>query len=145
MRWAGMSQPRWLYLQSLTRLAAGPNPAVGQAGRRGLIPVSCYEISHVAPLRFYIAVERGIARRIGADRHYVGVITKNPLHPYWRVEWRRDDPYALHELADWLFFEDMRPDPGPDTMGAGRNAPHSFVAGGEFCWNRIRIKGRWVH
>jgi hypothetical protein len=76
------------------------------------------------PLRtaaFYSAVERGIARRLDADRHYTGLITKNPLHPHWRVEWRRDEPYTLPELADWLFCEDMRPDPRPDTIGAGRN------------------------
>ena len=40
---------------------------------------------------------------------------------HWRVEWRRDRPYTLHELADWLFFHDMRPDPRSDTIGAGRN------------------------
>jgi len=84
-------------------------------------PVSCYEASRVEPLRFYSAVERGISRRIGADRDYTGLITKNPLHPYWRVEWRRNSPYTLGELADWLFFEDMKPDLRPDTIGAGRN------------------------
>ena len=35
----------------------------------------------IEPLRFFGAVERGFARRLGADRHYVGLITKNPLHP----------------------------------------------------------------
>jgi Replicase family/Primase C terminal 1 (PriCT-1) len=75
-----------------------------------------------APLRFYSAVERGIARRIGADRAYVGLIAKNPLHPAWDVEWRRDEPYSLEELADWLRFEDMRPDLSvKTTFGAGRN------------------------
>jgi hypothetical protein len=67
-------------------------------------------------------VERGIARRLAADRLYAGLITKNPVHPYWRVEWRRDEPYTLAELAGWLFFEDMRPDPTIEvTFGAGRN------------------------
>jgi hypothetical protein len=75
-----------------------------------------------APLRFYSAVERGIAHRIGADRAYVGLIAKNPLHPAWDVEWRCDEPYSLEELADWLRFEDMRPDPSIETtFGAGRN------------------------
>ena len=47
---------------------------------------------------------------------------KNPVHRHWRVEWRREQPYTLPELADWLFFEDMRPDPTVETtLGAGRN------------------------
>ena len=62
------------------------------------------------------------ARRLDADRHYVGLITKNPVHPHWRVEWRRDEPYTLSEWADWLSFEDMRPDPSIETtLGVGRN------------------------
>ena len=65
---------------------------------------------------------RAPARRISADRQYVGLITKNPVHAHWRVEWRRDEPYTLGELADWLLFEDMRPDATVETtLGAGRN------------------------
>jgi hypothetical protein len=67
-------------------------------------------------------VERGIARRLGADRRYTGLITKNPLHADWQVEWRRDQPYTLSELADWLFDGDMAPDTSVETtLGAGRN------------------------
>ena len=59
---------------------------------------------------------------MAADRHYVGLITKNPMHPHWRVEWRRDEPYTLPELADWLFPKDMQPDPSVETtFGVGRN------------------------
>ena len=58
----------------------------------------------------------------GADRRYSGLICKNPLHADWRVEWRRAGPYTLHELADWLFSKDMRPDAGVETtFGIGRN------------------------
>jgi hypothetical protein len=59
---------------------------------------------------------------LGADRGYVGLIAKNPLHPHWRVEWRREAPYTLPELADWLFDRDMAPDTSvKTTFGAGRN------------------------
>ena len=85
-------------------------------------PVARHSASRVEPLRFYGAVERGIARRIGADRHYSGLITKNPVHSDWEVEWRREQPYTLPELADWLFKRDMAPDPTIETtLGAGRN------------------------
>jgi hypothetical protein len=35
---------------------------------------------------------------------------QNPVHPYWPVEWRRDEAYTLPELSDWLFSGDMQPD-----------------------------------
>ena len=100
------------------------NPENGHAHSAFLLatPVACHAASRDAPLRLYAAVDRGCARRLGADRHYAGHIIKNPLHPYWRVEWRREQPYTLAELADWLFFKDMRPDPSIETtLGAGRN------------------------
>ena len=56
------------------------------------------------------------------DRQYRGLIGKNPLHSAWRVEWRWEQPYTLHELADWLFPRDLVPDPCVAlTFGAGRN------------------------
>jgi hypothetical protein len=85
-------------------------------------PVARHSAARVAPLRLFAAVERGIARRVGADRQYGGLIGKNPLHRAWRVEARREQPYSLHELSDWLFADDMKADSAIDTTaGAGRN------------------------
>jgi hypothetical protein len=85
-------------------------------------PVACHCAARVKPLRFYAAVERGIARRLGADRQYTGLIAKNPLHGDWDVEWRRNTPYTLMELAAHLTPADMRPDAAIErTYGAGRN------------------------
>lgn len=100
------------------------NPGNGHAHTAYLLetPVTRHSASRVAPLRFYAAVERGVGRRLGADRHYVGLIAKNPLHKDWRVEWRREVPYTLPELADWLFKRDMEPDIELErACGAGRN------------------------
>jgi hypothetical protein len=100
------------------------NPENGHAHSAILLanPVARHSASRVEPLRFFAAVERGFARRLGADRRYTGLIAKNPLHPDWRVEWRREEPYTLPELADWLFQPDIAPDIGPEaTHGAGRN------------------------
>jgi replicase family protein/primase-like protein len=85
-------------------------------------PVATHSAARLEPLRFFAAVERGIARRLGADRQFAGLITKNPLHPDWQVEWRREEPYTLHELGESLFERDMRPDGTISTThGAGRN------------------------
>jgi hypothetical protein len=100
------------------------NPANGHGHCAVLLamPVARHAAARIGPLHFYSAVERGIARRIGADRRYSGLITKNPVHAFWRVEWRRDQAYTLPELADWLFPEDMQPDFFVEqTLGAGRN------------------------
>lgn len=85
-------------------------------------PVARHNCARVEPLRFFATVERGVARRLEADRSYVGLIAKNPVHTDWMVEWLRDEPYTLHELEGHLFERDMRPDPTPETTwGAGRN------------------------
>jgi hypothetical protein len=78
--------------------------------------------SRLRPLKYFAAVERGFARRLGADRNYAGLIAKNPMHACWRVEWHRDKPYTLAELADGLFPRDMVRDVEPaQSFGAGRN------------------------
>jgi len=103
-------------------IAINPENGHGHCAVLLVSPVARHSAARIEPLRFYGAVERGIARRLAADRYYSGLITKNPLHPHWRVEWRRDEPFTLPELADWLFREDMQPDPTIETtLGAGRN------------------------
>ena len=103
-------------------MAINPENGHGHSALLLTIPVARHAAARVEPLHFYSAVERGFARRLGADRHYSGLITKNPVHPHWRVEWRCDQPYTLPDLADWLFPEDMQPDFTVETtLGAGRN------------------------
>jgi len=100
------------------------NPENGHAHCAVLLanPVARHAASRLEPLRFFAAVERGIARRLGADRLYTGLIAKNPLHEHWLVEWRREEPYSLPELAEFLTPEEMNPDIShSETMGVGRN------------------------
>lgn len=86
------------------------------------VPVARHSMSRIAPLKKYAAIERGFSRRLGADPAYSALIGKNLLHSDWRVEWRRDKPYSLDELEDWLFENDMRPETKVErTVGAGRN------------------------
>ena len=103
-------------------IAINPANRHGHASYLLAVPVARHCAARTGPLRLFAAVERGIARRVGADPRYCGLITKNPLHPDWRAEWRRDTPYTLPELADWLFPEDLAPDRSFEvTLGAGRN------------------------
>jgi hypothetical protein len=103
-------------------IAINPENGHGHCAVLLTVPVARHAAARIEPLDFYSGVERGIARRIGADRRYTGLITTNPVHPHWRVEWRREEAYTLPELADWLFPEDMQPDLTVETtFGAGRN------------------------
>jgi len=103
-------------------IMVNPENGHGHAAYLLKTPVARHNASRVAPLRYFAAVERGVSRRIESDRHFAGLIVKNPLHTDWRVEWRRQEAYSLDEIADSLFERDMRPDPTPaETWGAGRN------------------------
>lgn len=100
------------------------NPQNGHAHAAYLLatPVARHSFARLAPLALYAACERGIARRIDADRRYAGLIAKNPLHADWKVEWRRDQPYTLGDLESSLFKDDMRPETfSTESVGAGRN------------------------
>jgi hypothetical protein len=100
------------------------NPSNGHAHVQYLLetPVARHEMARSKPLQYFAAVERGMVRRLGADRNFIGLITKNALHRDWRVEWCHNRPYSLDELADALFTRDMEPYPSVDlTCGTSRN------------------------
>jgi hypothetical protein len=86
------------------------------------VPVARHAAARTKPLEYLAAVERGLARRLGADCAYAGLIAKNPLHEFWDVRWLRNQPYSLSELQGWLFKRDMRPYEAPTVMaGLSRN------------------------
>jgi hypothetical protein len=64
-------------------IAINPENGHGHSAVLLATPVARHAAARVEPLHFYGAVERGIARRIGADRHYSGLITKNPVLGDW--------------------------------------------------------------
>jgi transcriptional regulator with XRE-family HTH domain len=73
-------------------------------------------------LRLAAAIQAAFTAQLGADVHYTGLITKNPLHPSWDVTWHcrgEHDLYALHDLAE---FVTLGRKTAPETLGAlGRN------------------------
>lgn len=86
-------------------------------------PVLTGENARQSPIRYAEAVERGFARRLGADPAYSGLIVKNPLHKRHRTLWLAPRPYALADLAAELTTEDkrFRPRDAADMGSIGRN------------------------
>ena len=79
-----------------------------------------------APLRYLCAIEAGFREKLGADRDYSGLMTKNPIHPDWHVlTYGGPDLllYDLAELADWVDLSKFIPKRGknPELIGLGRN------------------------
>jgi hypothetical protein len=103
-------------------IAINPDNRHAHAAYLLATPVLRHSAARTAPLQYLAAIERGIARRLSADPRYAGLIAKNPLHPDWRVEWRREEPYSLGELESWLFPRDMAAVASvANAVGLGRN------------------------
>lgn len=85
-------------------------------------PVARTDAARAAPLRFAAAVEYAYRERLGADRGYAGLITKNPLHEHWRVFTPSKDcgVYDLATLAEYVTLPKRIPKRERET-GLGRN------------------------
>ena len=53
------------------------------------------------PLRYLAAIEHVLAKRLGADMGYAGLITKNPVHGDWWTIWHHTDTFSLDYLAEF--------------------------------------------
>jgi len=53
------------------------------------------------PLRYLAAIEHVLAKRLGADMGYAGLITKNPVHGDWWTIWHHREPFSLDYLAEF--------------------------------------------
>jgi hypothetical protein len=74
------------------------------------------------PIKFAAAVERGMIRRLGADRAYANRFAKNPSHPCWRATWHCGQPYELTCLFGFLDQSEVRPFPKSfGSAGLSRN------------------------
>lgn len=74
-----------------------------------------------APLRYLCAVEAAFREKLGADRGFSGLMTKNPAHSSWRVLRGPRTCYELGELADWVDLPKHLPKKKPQEIGLGRN------------------------
>lgn len=80
------------------------NPANGHAHLfYGLdVPVRTAPDGKAGPLRYAAAVDCALRALLGADLGYSGFISKNPLHPHWRVTEWESRLYELGDLDSWL-------------------------------------------
>jgi hypothetical protein len=74
-----------------------------------------------APLRYLCAVEAAFRAKLEADSGYSGLITKNPMHPLWRLLRGPQRGYELGELAEWVDLPKHAPKRKPEEVGLGRN------------------------
>lgn len=82
-------------------------------------PVCTTEYGSKKALNYLAKVQAGIARKLGADTGYSGLITKNPLHRGWRTTIWNTEPYELGDLAE---FVDLLPlTEKEQQIGLGRN------------------------
>ncbi|MEA9420036.1 replication initiation protein, partial [Aeromonas caviae] len=59
------------------------------------------------PLRYLAAIEHVLAKRLGADMGYAGLITQNPVHSDWWTIWHHSEPFSLDYLAEFCPDADL--------------------------------------
>ena len=96
---AGLPAPHWISV----------NRTNGHAhiGYMLAAPVARTCAARQKPLRYLAAIEHVLAKRLGADMGYSGLITKNPTHSDWLTVWHQIEPYSLDYLAEFCPDADL--------------------------------------
>lgn len=104
-----------------TFIAVNRSNGHAHCGYRLAAPVTAFGKSSREAIRFFDDVERGICRKLGADRSYSGYLCKNPLSPRWETDWQAVAPYDLARLNDCLDKSDKLKTPKAEESAIGRN------------------------
>jgi hypothetical protein len=104
-----------------TFVALNPINGHGHLAYLLAVPVGRFDASSRRPIQYLADIQRGMIRRLGADRGYTGLLVKNPLHPHWYTEWRSPIAFGLDDLNAELEARDKRPFPARTEIGEGRN------------------------
>lgn len=119
----GLPPPTWVTI----------NPENGHAHIVYGLKTAVYtgENARIAPMRYLAVVYQAMAKKMGADKGYAGVLTHNPMHPQWRtwVVSQSNTLYELGELADYVdlppYSDHFRPEKATaanqDDYALGRN------------------------
>jgi len=84
------------------------------------IPICISEYGSQKAIKFGAIVQAGMAKKLGADVNYSHLITKNPFHSNWRVEFWNEEAYTLEYLADWVDLP-KKLTKKQEQLGLGRN------------------------
>lgn len=84
-------------------------------------PVCKTDAARIKPLKYLASIEKGMMRKLNADRSYSGLITKNPLNTHWRTIWGDNEPYELRYLRDFLDEDLILSSNIDNSYGLGRN------------------------
>jgi len=101
------------------------NPINGHQHIMYLLETPVYKLQNarLKPLEYAADVERGLSLRFGADLSYGKLISKNPLHPQWKVIVWHTNPYTLGDLlvnvpSELKRHSKLKPE---EEIGLGRN------------------------
>lgn len=84
------------------------------------VPICTSEYGSQKAIKFGAAVQAGIAKKLGSDVNYTHLITKNPFHSDWRVEFWSEEAYTLEYLADFVDLP-KKLTKKQEQLGLGRN------------------------
>jgi hypothetical protein len=71
-------------------------------------------------VRYLARIQHAYTHKLGADKGYVGLIAKNPLHSEWDNHILNTKAYELNYLADFVDLEPLPTKP-TEVSGLGRN------------------------
>lgn len=98
-KWAGLPEPSFIVFDRDT----GRHHVVYRLSS----PVCTSERAHPAPIEYMRAVREALRIALDGDSGYVGLLTKNPLHPDWGVIRSVNMPsYTLKDLAQTVNLDD---------------------------------------
>ncbi|MBA0156346.1 MULTISPECIES: replication initiation protein [Acinetobacter] len=100
------------------------------------IPLCTSDFSSIKAIKYAQAVYYAYALKMGADRNYSHLITKNPLHPQWRTTFWTERAYSLDYLADFVDLPKRIPKK-LEVVGLGRNVT-MFEKGRHWAYKAIR-------
>lgn len=90
-----------------------------QIGYALTAPVCTTKVARLAPLRYLAAIDYAYIQKIEGDTCFTGPLSKNPLHPHWRLWEPANAPrYELGYLAEFAELPKRLP---PRPSGVGRN------------------------
>lgn len=102
-----------------TWITKNPTNCHAHLGYMLATPVCTTEHASHKAIEYLAKIQAGIARKLGADVGYTGLITKNPCHTAWESHFFDVEPYELNYLADFVELRELSEE--KEVNGLGRN------------------------